>query len=171
MTDGARLDAAGRLLERALGLAPPTLDEGRRTLVMPVAGGASRLTETLRVLDGTADRARRRRAAPAHPGRRVPVADRAHATEDGDGGTETPRNGDSSSPEVSRWRRHAAASVVAKRNVIKIKRVPDLLVFTTLSPIMFVLLFAYVFGGAIEGGGTATSRTGSSSSRGSSPRP
>src|SRR6478609_5169822 len=45
--------------------------------------------------------------------------------------------------------------VVAKRNLIKIKRVPDLLVFTTLSPIMFVLLFAYVFGGAIDtaGGG------------------
>ncbi|GAB2691234.1 ABC transporter permease [Thalassiella azotivora] len=46
-------------------------------------------------------------------------------------------------------------AVVAKRNLIKIKRVPDLLVFTTLSPIMFVLLFAYVFGGAIDqaGGG------------------
>lgn len=44
----------------------------------------------------------------------------------------------------------ADAHVVAKRNVIKIKRVPDLLVFTTLSPIMFVLLFAYVFGGAID---------------------
>ena len=40
--------------------------------------------------------------------------------------------------------------VVAKRNLIKIKRVPDLLVFTTLSPIMFVLLFAYVFVGAIN---------------------
>jgi ABC transporter DrrB family efflux protein len=49
------------------------------------------------------------------------------------------------------------AAVVAKRNLIKIKRVPDLLVFTTLSPIMFVLLFAYVFGGAIDpsGGGAA----------------
>jgi ABC-2 type transport system permease protein len=41
-------------------------------------------------------------------------------------------------------------AVVARRNLIKIKRVPDLLVFTTLSPIMFVLLFAYVFGSAIE---------------------
>lgn len=51
----------------------------------------------------------------------------------------------------------ADAAVVAKRNIIKIKRVPDLLVFTTLSPIMFVLLFSYVFGGAIdqEGGGQA----------------
>jgi ABC transporter DrrB family efflux protein len=49
------------------------------------------------------------------------------------------------------------AHVVAKRNVVKIKRVPDLLVFTTLSPIMFVLLFSFVFGGAIdrEGGGAA----------------
>ena len=41
-------------------------------------------------------------------------------------------------------------AVVAKRNLIKIKRVPDLLVFTTLQPIMFVLLFAYVFGGSIR---------------------
>ncbi|WP_309113698.1 ABC transporter permease [Saccharothrix sp.] len=41
-------------------------------------------------------------------------------------------------------------AVVAKRNLIKIKRVPDLLVFSTLSPIMFVLLFAYVFGGSIQ---------------------
>ncbi|UYP19419.1 ABC transporter permease [Rhodococcus sp. Z13] len=39
---------------------------------------------------------------------------------------------------------------IAKRNMIKIKRVPDLIVFTTLSPIMFVLLFAYVFGSAID---------------------
>src|SRR3978361_247282 len=48
-------------------------------------------------------------------------------------------------------------AIVAKRNLIKIKRVPDLLVFTTLSPIMFILLFAYVFGGAIDpaGGGAA----------------
>jgi ABC transporter DrrB family efflux protein len=44
----------------------------------------------------------------------------------------------------------ADASVVAKRNVIKITRVPEVLVFVLLSPIMFVLLFAYVFGGSIE---------------------
>ncbi|MFS8101677.1 ABC transporter permease [Lentzea alba] len=44
----------------------------------------------------------------------------------------------------------ADGGVVAKRNLIKIKRVPDLLVFATIMPIMFVLLFAYVFGGSIE---------------------
>jgi ABC transporter DrrB family efflux protein len=41
-------------------------------------------------------------------------------------------------------------AIVARRNLIKIKRVPELLVFTTLSPIMFILLFAYVFGSAIN---------------------
>ncbi len=44
----------------------------------------------------------------------------------------------------------ADGAVVAKRNLIKIKRVPDLLVWTLMSPIMFVLLFAYVFGGSID---------------------
>jgi ABC transporter DrrB family efflux protein len=39
--------------------------------------------------------------------------------------------------------------IVTKRNLIKIKRIPDLLIFSTIQPIMFVLLFAYVFGGAI----------------------
>ena len=44
----------------------------------------------------------------------------------------------------------ADGAVITKRNLIKIKRVPDLLIFSTLSPIMFVLLFAYVFGSSIE---------------------
>jgi ABC-2 type transport system permease protein len=38
---------------------------------------------------------------------------------------------------------------VARRNLIKIVRVPEILVFVLISPIMFVLLFAYVFGGSI----------------------
>jgi ABC-2 type transport system permease protein len=42
------------------------------------------------------------------------------------------------------------AAAIAKRNVIKIRRVPEVLVFVLLSPIMFVLLFAYVFGGSID---------------------
>ena len=44
----------------------------------------------------------------------------------------------------------ADGAVLAKRNLIKIKRVPELLIWTTMSPIMFVLLFAYVFGGSIS---------------------
>ncbi len=48
----------------------------------------------------------------------------------------------------------ADSAVIARRNVIKIKRVPDVLVFVVLSPIMFVLLFAYVFGNSIDIPGT-----------------
>jgi ABC-2 type transport system permease protein len=44
----------------------------------------------------------------------------------------------------------ADGAVVAKRNLIKIKRVPDILIFTTMSPIMFVLLFGFVFGSSIH---------------------
>jgi ABC-2 type transport system permease protein len=43
----------------------------------------------------------------------------------------------------------ADGRVVAKRNLIKIKRVPEILIWTLMSPIMFVLLFGYVFGGSI----------------------
>jgi ABC-type multidrug transport system permease subunit len=39
---------------------------------------------------------------------------------------------------------------IARRNIIKIRRVPDLLGFVILTPTVFVLLFAYVFGNSIE---------------------
>jgi ABC-2 type transport system permease protein len=42
------------------------------------------------------------------------------------------------------------AMVIARRNLIGIARTPQLLVFATIQPIMFVLLFRYVFGGAID---------------------
>jgi ABC-2 type transport system permease protein/oleandomycin transport system permease protein len=41
------------------------------------------------------------------------------------------------------------AVVIARRNLIGIARTPQLLVFATIQPILFVLLFRYVFGGAI----------------------
>jgi ABC transporter DrrB family efflux protein len=44
----------------------------------------------------------------------------------------------------------ADGAVIAKRNLIKIKRVPEVLTFVLISPIMFVLLFVYVFGGSIQ---------------------
>jgi ABC transporter DrrB family efflux protein len=42
--------------------------------------------------------------------------------------------------------------VVAKRSFKRIRRQPDLLVGFTIQPVMFVLLFVYVFGGAIDTG-------------------
>jgi ABC transporter DrrB family efflux protein len=41
------------------------------------------------------------------------------------------------------------ALVVTKRNLIRYKRVPQLLVFSTVQPVMILLLFNYVFGGAL----------------------
>ena len=49
----------------------------------------------------------------------------------------------------------ADALVLAKRNLLQIPRIPELLVFATIQPIMFVLLFRYVFGGAIQISGTS----------------
>jgi len=40
--------------------------------------------------------------------------------------------------------------VLAKRNLARIPRQPDLLIAYTIQPVMFVLLFVYVFGGAIQ---------------------
>jgi ABC transporter DrrB family efflux protein len=42
------------------------------------------------------------------------------------------------------------AAVMAQRNLLRIIRLPQLLVFATIQPVMFVLLFRYVFGGAIH---------------------
>jgi ABC-2 type transport system ATP-binding protein len=41
--------------------------------------------------------------------------------------------------------------VVTSRNLRHFIRQPQLLIFSTIQPIMFVLLFAYVFGGAVKG--------------------
>jgi ABC transporter DrrB family efflux protein len=40
--------------------------------------------------------------------------------------------------------------VVAERNLVRLPRAPDLLLAFTVQPVMFVLLFVYVFGGAIS---------------------
>jgi ABC-2 type transport system permease protein/oleandomycin transport system permease protein len=40
--------------------------------------------------------------------------------------------------------------VITRRNLITYIRKPDLLVFSTIQPVMFVLLFVFVFGGAFE---------------------
>ncbi|MGF7239212.1 MAG: ABC transporter permease, partial [Frankia sp.] len=44
------------------------------------------------------------------------------------------------------------AWVMCRRNLVQIPRTPELLVFSTIQPVMFVLLFVYVFGGSINTG-------------------
>lgn len=44
--------------------------------------------------------------------------------------------------------------VVAKRNLIRMARIPEMVIFGLIQPIMFVVLFTYVFGGSISIGGS-----------------
>ena len=53
-------------------------------------------------------------------------------------------------PRQFRQLRHAL--VLAKRNMIKIMRAPEQLLDVTLQPVIFLLLFYYVLGGALGGG-------------------
>lgn len=46
----------------------------------------------------------------------------------------------------------ADAGVLARRHLIQIPRIPELLVFATIQPVMLVILFRYVFGGSIDVG-------------------
>ncbi len=44
---------------------------------------------------------------------------------------------------------------IAGRNLVTLVRLPQLLVFSTIQPVIFVLLFRYAFGGAINTPGLA----------------
>ncbi len=47
--------------------------------------------------------------------------------------------------------------VVARRNLIRMTRIPEMIIFGLIQPIMFVVLFSYVFGGSMNVGGTTDS--------------
>jgi ABC-2 type transport system permease protein len=42
--------------------------------------------------------------------------------------------------------------IITRRQLQLLTRVPEVLIFSTIQPIMFVLLFRYVFGGSIQTG-------------------
>ncbi|MEI6671719.1 MAG: ABC transporter permease, partial [Actinomycetes bacterium] len=44
------------------------------------------------------------------------------------------------------------ALIITKRQLLQLTRVPEVLIFSTIQPIMFVLLFRFVFGGSISTG-------------------
>jgi ABC-2 type transport system permease protein len=44
------------------------------------------------------------------------------------------------------------ALIITKRQLLQLARVPELILFSIIQPIMFVLLFRYVFGGSIDTG-------------------
>ncbi|MQY14847.1 Daunorubicin/doxorubicin resistance ABC transporter permease protein DrrB [Streptomyces sp. RB5] len=46
--------------------------------------------------------------------------------------------------------------VVARRNLIRMSRIPEMIIFGLFQPIMFVVLFSYVFGGSMDVGGSTS---------------
>lgn len=54
-----------------------------------------------------------------------------------------------SKPEFGRTNIFTQSMMIVRRNLLHIKRMPEMLMDVTIQPVMFVLLFAYVFGGAI----------------------
>jgi ABC-2 type transport system permease protein len=57
----------------------------------------------------------------------------------------------SSTPRPSRASALSATLTYGWRGMLKVKHVPEQLLDVTITPVMFVLLFTYLFGGAIEG--------------------
>ncbi|MCX5194758.1 ABC transporter permease [Streptomyces sp. NBC_00249] len=46
--------------------------------------------------------------------------------------------------------------VIARRNLIRMSRIPEMVIFGLIQPIMFVVLFSYVFGGSMMIGGSTS---------------
>ena len=57
---------------------------------------------------------------------------------------------DARAPRDPPDRAAAAVLSIARRNLIHIKRMPEMLLDVTIQPVMFVLLFAFVFGASID---------------------
>ncbi len=51
----------------------------------------------------------------------------------------------------------ADTAVLVERNLLTVKRIPTLLLSATVQPLMFVVLFAYVFGATLGGAPTGSS--------------
>ncbi|MFJ8755066.1 ABC transporter permease [Streptomyces sp. NPDC102441] len=48
----------------------------------------------------------------------------------------------------------ADSLVITRRNLIRMSRIPEMLLFGVIQPVMFVVLFSYVFGGSLVVGGS-----------------
>ena len=138
----------------AEGDGPPTVDDATGTVSVAVSNGPARLAGVVRRLDEA-------EVAIADIGLRQPTLDEVFPVADRASGRERAgrRTHGSGLMVVSMEAlrveaRHAPGDILQlwKRNMLAYRRQPDLLVFSTIQPVMFVLLFAYVFGGAIQTG-------------------
>jgi ABC transporter DrrB family efflux protein len=149
----------------AVGCSDPAPHERQDRLVVPAPSG-----DGLEMIEEAASALRRAGIAVSDLGLRRPTLDDvflqltgAPPSGNGAGPAATAAPVPAAAPRPRRrlrlrapsWRRvrDAAldAAIVSGRNLRHFWRQPQLLIFSTVQPIMFVLLFAYVFGGAIKG--------------------
>src|SRR4051795_13170722 len=161
LVDAAQRDKAQAVLA-GVGCGEPEPDERPNRLKLPAP------RDGLELVEEAAAELRRTGIAVSDLGLRRPTLDDVFLQLTGappseDGGPPPPavaeRTVETTSP-VPRFRlpspqalRGAAtdAAVVTARNLRHFIRQPQLLIFSTIQPIMFVLLFVYVFGGAVSG--------------------
>ena len=132
-------------LSRAAQLVAPdgtaTTEEHTRRITIAAHGGAAQLIDDRPAARRRRDQDRRHRAPPADARRRLPRAHRSR------GRGAARRRGGGRMSELQ-----AAVNdglIMTWRNLKRVPRIPELAIFAILQSIMFVLLFAYVFGGAI----------------------
>ncbi|MEA2350945.1 MAG: ATP-binding cassette, subfamily bacterial, partial [Thermoleophilaceae bacterium] len=132
-------DAAAALRQAGIevtnfGLRGPTLDDVFLQLTGVPASGDGDQPRSSTTAAPAVEAARGSLSPERRPGRRSPRLPRLHVP--------TPA-------ELRSWL--TDTRVVTGRNLRHFTRQPQLLVFSTIQPVMFVLLFAYVFGGAVKG--------------------
>ena len=147
------------------------VDTGARQLTAP-ANGLKRHDPDRRGVRRQHHRAGRPGPQAAEPGRRVPAPHRSpgrgrlrrdrhrHHRSRGAGLVTTQQSptrttgGGVERPEIQPTGLLRQSLTIVRRNLIHIKRMPEMLMDVTIQPVMFVLLFAFVFGGSIDVPGT-----------------
>ena len=161
LTDVRQRDAAEAALLR-VGCGPPEQDERPNRLTLPAP------RESLVLVEEAAAELRRARIDVSDMGLRRPTLDDVFLQLTGAAPSEngTPALAAAAPDEKLPDRRRrlarphapspravetsvADSAVVTMRNLRHFWRQPDLLVFSTIQPVMFVVLFVYVFGGAV----------------------
>ncbi len=163
-----------------LGSGPPAIDVASRRVVLPVTDGPAVLPELAARLAASrirvADLAVRRPTLDdvfltltGHPGagsagsaaapacqRRDPCADTADSDANNPAATMNPVDVDTARHAAMYLRPIANVRTLTGRNLRRLARVPTLIALATVQPVLLVVLFTYVFGGAVHAPGVAS---------------
>src|SRR5229473_2636032 len=150
VTDPAQLEVATAVLAR-LGDGQPQTDRVQRRATVPAKGGAETLVAAARALDDVFMALTGQRpdepGPAAEPDRTAPAREQAGTTATA---IAPPPPRDAGGPRMTPALALGDIAAVTRRNLLHTLRNPQLLAFASLQPVVFVLLFRYVFGGAIS---------------------